>query len=80
MKKLFVMIICTIMLLSACQPTPQKQVVVQKDMEQMIEKAVSSPSIQTIPEISPPPDEHKRSALYDKLGIPERYTHMPNTA
>ena len=40
MKKLFVMIICTIMLLSACQPTPQKQVVVQKDMEQMIEKAV----------------------------------------
>lgn len=74
MKKLFVMIICTIMLLSACQPTPQKQVVVQKDMEQMIEKAVSSPSIQTIPEISPPPDEHKRSALYDKLGIPERYT------
>lgn len=63
MKKLFVMIICTIMLLSACQPTPQKQVVVQKDMEQMIEKAVSSPSIQTIPEVLPPPDEHKRSAL-----------------
>ena len=63
MKKLFVMIICTIMLLSACQPTPQKQVVVQKDMEQMIEKAVSSPSIQTIPEISPPPSLASLAAL-----------------
>ena len=47
--------------LSACQATPDEPIVIQKDMEQMIEKAQ---------EISEQPTEN---ALGGRLGVPEKY-------
>ena len=43
MKKAFILTIATLFLLTACQATPEAPVVIQKDMEQMIEKAASAP-------------------------------------
>ena len=39
MKKLFIFAFTAFLLLTACQPTPDAPIVVQKDMEQMLEKA-----------------------------------------
>ena len=43
MKKLAAIMLICIILLAACHPTPEKQAVVQKDMEQLIEKAQATP-------------------------------------
>ena len=51
MKKLIVLSLCATILLAACQPTPEKQVVIQKDMEQMIEKAIAAPEVQPAEEV-----------------------------
>ena len=45
MRKLCAVMLCLAFMLAACQPTPEKQVVIQKDMEQMIEKAQKTPGI-----------------------------------
>lgn len=64
MKKIFILfltIIITLAFLTACQNTPEKPVVIQKDLEQMIEKA------QTTPEISQPAElpEHFTDEITD---------------
>lgn len=65
MKKLIVLSLCATILLAACQPTPEKQVVIQKDMEQMIEKAQKTPGIT---------QEAAQGGLRERLGAPQRYT------
>lgn len=54
--------VLTISFFTGCQPTPDEPVVIQKDMEQMIEKA------QQTPEAS----EMQQSILAERLGAPER--------
>lgn len=54
-------------LLSSCQATPEQPVVVQKDMQQMIEKAQASPSAQATQAAA----EH---TLAKRLSVPERFT------
>jgi hypothetical protein len=62
MKKTYTLLLAvlTILIFAGCQKTPEKEVVVQKDMEQMIEKA------QVTPEIS-------GNKLKQKLDVPERF-------
>lgn len=49
MKKRFVVIFFTaLLLLCACQPTPEEPVVVQKDFDVMIEKAKQTPVSDTV--------------------------------
>ena len=57
--------LCLAFMLAACQPTPEKQVVIQKDMEQMIEKAQKTPGIT---------QEAAQGGLRERLGAPQRYT------
>ena len=45
MKKLFIFAFTAFLLLTACQPTPDAPIVVQKDMEQMLEKAQGTENI-----------------------------------
>ena len=73
MKKLIVLSLCATILLAACQPTPEKQVVIQKDMEQMIEKAIAAPEVQPAEEVKQSDAAKEKNPLYDKLGIPERW-------
>lgn len=65
MKKIFIMIAWMLALssLAACQATPEKPAVVQKDMEQMIKKAEATPMITDTPGIT----------LAQSLGVPERF-------
>ena len=66
------LLLCICMLtaaLTACQATPDAPIVVQKDMEQMIEKAQKTPiNTETMP------DDGERYPLLSRLGAPERYT------
>ena len=73
MKKLIVLSLYATILLAACQPTPEKQVVIQKDMEQMIEKAIAAPEVQPAEEVKQSDAAKGKNPLYDKLGIPERW-------
>ena len=69
MKKLFIFAFTAFLLLTACQATPDAPIVVQKDMEQMLEKAQKTPiSTETMP------DDGERYPLLSRLGAPERYT------
>ena len=65
MRKLCAVMLCLAFMLAACQPTPEKQVVIQKDMEQMIEKAQKTPGIT---------QEAAQGGLRERLGAPQRYT------
>ena len=67
MKKLIVLSLCATILLAACQPTPEKQVVIQKDMEQMIEKAIAAPEVQPAEEVKQSDAAKGKNPLYDKL-------------
>lgn len=67
MKKVFVYFIILMtaaVMIPGCQPTPGKPVVVQKDMEQMIEKAQATPSAQN----------SKALSLRERLNAPDTYT------
>lgn len=56
-------------LLSGCQATPDKPVVIQKDLEQMIEKGMEQSET-----ASPTPEtELSYAALYAHYGVPERF-------
>ena len=69
MKRTFVIALAILFLLTACQATPDAPIVVQKDMEQMIEKAQKTPiNTETMP------DDGERYPLLSRLGAPERYT------
>lgn len=61
MKKLITIFLTLFMLIStaACQPTPEKAVVVKKDTERMIEQAHAS--------------DTDGSSLISALGIPDKY-------
>ena len=49
MKKRFVVIFFTaLLLLCACQPTPEKEVVIQKDFDHLIEQAKETPVSDTV--------------------------------
>jgi hypothetical protein len=56
-------------LLAGCQTTPEQPVVVQKDLEQMIEKAVAESSATPAPDVS----GADYAALCAYYGVPERY-------
>lgn len=63
MKKILLIlltVLIVLMILAGCQATPENEVVIQKDLEQMIEKA------ETTSEIS-------GNTLKQKLGVPERF-------
>ena len=49
MKKcVCIMLLAVLLLLCACQPTPDEEVVIQKDFEKMIEKAQATPAEETV--------------------------------
>lgn len=65
MKKVLTILIVismTVVLLAACQSTPDKPIVIQKDMEQLIEKAVTED------------DTQKGATLAESLNAPATYT------
>ncbi|MEG1894566.1 MAG: DUF6034 family protein, partial [Clostridia bacterium] len=64
MKKLLIIMLAALLLLTACQKTPEVDIVIQKDMEQMLEKAEATESIDNEPAALP---------LRERLGAPERY-------
>ena len=66
MKKLAAIMLICIILLAACHPTPEKQAVVQKDMEQLIEKAQATPE----PAGSA---MQNQGGLKARLGIPDAF-------
>ena len=72
MKRTIVIAFAILFLLTACQATPDAPIVVQKDMEQMIEKAqgtenISEKSTQPRTETS----EHEANIFITNLGIPQ---------
>ena len=72
MKRTFVIVFAALLLLTACQATPNAPIVVQKDMEQMLEKAqgtedVSEKNTQPRTETS----EHETNMFIMNLGIPQ---------
>ncbi len=68
-------ILTAAMLLAACQPTPEQPVVVQKDMQQMIEKgmAESTASQTKAPLQEADPIAMPYAKLCEHYGVPERY-------
>ena len=66
MKRTFVIALAILFLLTACQPTPEAAVVVQKDMEQMIERADSAP---------PFAEGDARLAIRERYGFPAEYDY-----
>lgn len=72
-KKLMLLIGVILSLLAGCQATPEKPVVVQKDLEQMIEKGTSgSAAPEATPTASDAP-EADYAALCAHYGVPERF-------
>ncbi|MBR4905293.1 MAG: hypothetical protein IKZ44_00380 [Clostridia bacterium] len=63
-KHIFVILFTALLLLCACQPTPENPIVVGKDNEAMIEKAKETGA----------PDTPNGNDLYEALGCPEVYT------
>ena len=62
-KRVFLILIASLLLLCACQPTPEEPFVIGKDNEAMIEKATETGA--------PAPTGE---SLYEALGVPETYT------
>ncbi len=77
-KRLFLVLIASLLLLCACQPTPETEFVVNKaDQQQMIEKAqedavYASPEAETAHTADDP--EKQSIDWAARLGAPERYT------
>ncbi|MEG1811173.1 MAG: DUF6034 family protein [Clostridia bacterium] len=57
--------------LTACQKTPEVDIVIQKDMEQMLELAQETPDVSSVPQNAAPQAE---SPLIARLHVPERYS------
>lgn len=65
MKKRFIIIlIAALLLLCACQPTPDNPIVIGKDQTGMLEQAKK-----------PIPEDRKNLSIRDRLGAPERLTY-----
>ena len=69
-RRLLPLILPFALLLAACQPTPEAELVVQKNTEQMIEAALATPAPDAV---QTPRTKPGKSALYAALGIPETY-------
>jgi len=54
MKKIIIALLAALLLLSACQPTPEAAVVVQKDTDRMVEQAANMENGQTLSDLSIP--------------------------
>ena len=67
-KRLFLVLIASLLLLCACQPTPESSIIVGKDQQQMIEKAQET-AIYASPDASV-----QKVDWYARLGAPEQYT------
>lgn len=61
----FILLLLVIVCVSACQPTPDIQIVVGKNQEQMIEAAKQT---------QPPGQEQDDLTLSERLSVPQRYT------
>ena len=78
MKRIFIFSLIIAMLLvlfAACQATPDDPVVIQKDLEQMMEKAIGDETSNDA-DVSESSDtgDSEMAALAEKLGVPERFT------
>ncbi len=71
MKKLILITLATLML-TACQPTPEQNIVVEKDTERMVEQAMPEDTQQAIPTISElvPDDRY----VYEETGANGKLT------
>ncbi len=67
-KQVFIIIFASLLLLCACQPTPESPIVVGKDQDIMIGKAEEEATYAT--------DDPEKQGVdwYERLGAPERYT------
>lgn len=63
-KHIFVILLTALLLLCACQPTPEEPIVMQKDQETMVDKAKD--------EIS---QEERNLSLKERLNVPDRYQY-----
>lgn len=83
-KHAFIMILAVLMLLCACQPTPEEDFVVSKlDQQQMIEKAqedavYASPTAEAVYTTGDP--EKQGVDWYERLGAPETYATQLKSA
>ena len=66
MKRTFVIALAILFLLTACQATPDAPIVVQKDMEQMIERADSAPAFA---------EGDARLVIRERYGFPAEYDY-----
>ncbi len=69
-KRMLSIFLLLALFLTACQATPEADIVVQKNTEQMIEVAKATPEPDAM---QTPQAEPGKSALYATLGIPEVY-------
>ena len=65
MKRLMTALLAALLLLTACQPTPEAAVVVQKDMDRMIDQAQEGPALTDAPKLS----LKERRAIPDALSF-----------
>lgn len=47
-KHFYIILLASLLLFVACQPTPEKEIVIRKDFDQMIEKAKETPASDTV--------------------------------
>ena len=77
MRKLMILTFAALFLLTACKPTPEAPVVIQKDMEQMLEKAQATPALTAAPGEGSAQENadalKAESPLVARLGVPQRY-------
>ena len=67
-------VISTVILFAGCQTTPDDPVVIQKDLEQMIEKAVGDDALGDGNALEQSGNgEDESAALAERLGVPERF-------
>ena len=67
-KHIFIIILASLLLICACQPTPESPIVVGKDQSVMIEKAQEDTVYATAQ------TERETVDWRERLGVPERYT------
>lgn len=71
MKRIIAFTLVALLLLTtACQPTPENPIVIQKDLDRLIEAAQSDPEENGVEKQL----AETRNALATRLGVPERYS------
>ena len=69
-KRLLIAVLCLAVLLSACQPTPEQEIVIQKDMDKLIESASAGADTTTTPADA----SEAAPDLYARLGAPASFS------